>query len=147
MDIRNIFRVIAILTVLGAMMGCKSIPVSGSVNRVAEFLRATANYAPTDSRATEVEVALEPKESVFGELDQFFSEAPAGAENKLDNSPWGERAEIVVLAPYYAASGRQCRRLTVKLVSSKQVLDELVCGTAAGYWVPVRAVIYHKKAL
>jgi len=150
LDIRNIFRIATILMVLGAMLGCKSVPVSDSVNRVAEFLQATANYTPTANSATKAKVeavVVEPKESIFGELDQFFSNAPAGAKNKLDKSPWGESAEIVAFAPYYAASGRQCRRLKVKLVSSKQVLDELVCDTAAGYWVPVRAVTRHKEAL
>lgn len=142
MDIRNIFRLPAILVVSGAMIGCTSAPVSNSVNRVAEFLRLTSS-----TEVYAAEASMGPKESIFGELDQFFNDAPAGAKNKLDKSPWGESAEIVVFAPYYAASGRQCRRLEVKLVSSKQILDELVCDTTAGYWVPVRAVTHHKEAL
>lgn len=142
MNTRNFLKIIATLVVSGAMTGCKSIPVSDSVNRVAEFLRLTSS-----TEVYAAEVVMEPKESIFGELDQFFNDAPAGAKNKLDNSPWGESAEIVVSAPYYAASGRQCRGLKVKLVSSKQIEDELVCNTATGYWVPVRAVTHHKEAL
>ncbi len=142
LNIRNIFRITAILVVSGAAIGCKSMPVSDSVNRVAEFLRLTSS---TEDYAAEA--VVEPKESLFGELDQFFNDAPAGAEKKLDKTPWGERAEIVVSAPYYAASGRKCRGLKVKLVASKQMRDELVCDTASGYWIPVRAVTHHKETL
>jgi len=142
LNIGKIFRRVAVLAVLGAITGCKSMPVSDGVNRVAEFLRLTSS-----NEVYAAEAAIEPKESLFGELDQFFNEAPAGAEKKLDHTPWGEGAEIVVSAPYYAASGRKCRGLKVKLVSSKQARDELVCDTASGYWVPVRAVTHHREDL
>jgi len=140
LNISNPFKIAATVVILGVMTGCQSMPVSEGVNRVAEFLKLTSS---TEVYAAEV---AEPKESFFGELDQFFSDASAGAVKQLDKSPWGESAEVVVLTPYYAASGRKCRRLTVTLNSSKQTLDELVCDTASGYWVPVRAITRHKEA-
>lgn len=66
------------------------------------------------------------------DLSGFLARSPAGAVVNLADSPLGENIEVVAEAPYYAASGRECRRLQVEAADgpSRQVV---ACESAQGW--------------
>jgi len=69
---------------------------------------------------------------------EFLETAPASAVIKLTQSPWGPNVEVTVGEPYFAASGRQCRklRLTGNAVETHRAL---ACRADKG-WVEQRLV-------
>lgn len=71
-------------------------------------------------------------------LNGFLSQAPAGAVISLAESPWGSHVEITADAPYFAASGRECRRLHI--VSVNTGARRAVACEAADGWVAQRLI-------
>ena len=69
----------------------------------------------------------------------FLTQAPAGAVLNVPESPWGNNVEVVADDAYLAASGRECRKLTVVAVDANNARSALVCKTPNG-WVNQRVV-------
>lgn len=74
------------------------------------------------------------------ELSAFFETAAAGASTQATVSPWGEQVQITTAEIYDAASGRSCRRITVR--SPMDVPQQgLVCRSQPQQWVKVRMLV------
>lgn len=58
----------------------------------------------------------------------------------LSDSPWGSEATVYAHAPYYAASGRTCRELTIELKGARR--PGLVCQLPREGWESVRVLHY-----
>ncbi len=73
------------------------------------------------------------------ELSGFFEDAASGAVHLAASSPWGDRVEITAAALYDAASGRQCRDLSVQ---SQHIaaMPAIVCRIQPGQWESVRPI-------
>lgn len=65
-------------------------------------------------------------------LNGFLAQAPAGAVVSLAESPWGANVEITADAPYFAASGRECRKLTI-LRANDSTRQVVACETPDGW--------------
>lgn len=65
-------------------------------------------------------------------LNGFLAQAPAGAVISLAESPWGASVDIIADEPYYAASGRQCRRLQV-MSTSGAIRQAVACEAVSGW--------------
>ncbi len=71
-----------------------------------------------------------------GAFQSMLSHEPAGTLARLEHSPWGENVEVVLHAPYHAASGRICRDVTVS--SNGMRRPALVCQRRDQAWEPAR---------
>lgn len=69
-------------------------------------------------------------------FQSLLSDEPAGTSAHLEHSHWGENVEVVLHAPYHAASGRICRDVTVS--SDDMRRPALVCQRRDGTWEAVR---------
>lgn len=66
------------------------------------------------------------------DLAGFLTQSPAGGVTTLPESPWGRGVEVTAEAPYDAASGRVCRRLTL-LSADSDVRQAVACETSGGW--------------
>lgn len=82
------------------------------------------------------DTATDPAESAT--LSQLLNREPADTLITLSNSPWGANLRIVLHETYAAASGRNCRRLTIE--PEGQSRPALVCQAPKNLkeWLPVR---------
>ncbi|PMR70769.1 hypothetical protein CR158_03110 [Halomonas heilongjiangensis] len=65
-------------------------------------------------------------------LSGFLSRSPGGAVITLAESPWGRDVEVVADEPYHAASGRECRRLSI-VSASTGPQQAVACESAQGW--------------
>ncbi|EAR21668.1 DVU3141 family protein [Nitrococcus mobilis] len=79
-----------------------------------------------------------PRSALPAAFETFLASAPAGGRVVLADSPWGPEATVYAHAPYYAASGRTCRELTIELTSTRR--PGLVCQLPHGAWESVRVL-------
>lgn len=72
------------------------------------------------------------------ELRELLEREPADTLVSLTNSPWGRNVQVLLHETYAAASGRNCRRLTVE--PEGRSYPALVCRHPknAKDWAPVR---------
>ncbi|GAA3528285.1 hypothetical protein GCM10022394_04300 [Zobellella aerophila] len=73
------------------------------------------------------------------ELNNYLASAVTGSVVTLKHSPWGSNVQIQASTPYFAASGRTCRKLDVTLPSG-DTQQHIVCQTGQNTWAPVRPV-------
>ncbi len=73
------------------------------------------------------------------ELNRFFESAASGTSFQADASPWGKEVEIIVATAYDAASGRQCRDISIRDHSTETV-DGIVCRIQPGLWESIRPI-------
>jgi surface antigen len=78
-------------------------------------------------------------------VQTFLEQAPAGGSAVFPHSPWGAAATVQVQAPYYAASGRTCRELTIESYGVRQ--PGLACRQAKGRWQQVRVLQHTGRPL
>lgn len=73
------------------------------------------------------------------EIGRFIEDAATGAVLLVASSPWGDEVEITTAALYDAASGRQCRDLSVQ---SQHIaaMPAIVCRIHSGQWESVRPI-------
>lgn len=76
---------------------------------------------------------------VDANLSGFLEQAPPGAVTDLPTSPWGANVMVSVEAPYYAASGRVCRKMRIESARGP-VAPQVACETASGQWAVRRQV-------
>lgn len=76
---------------------------------------------------------------VGASLSGFLNEANRGEVVRLAQSPWGPGVNVHSGQPYYAASGRICRELTVQGSGGERV--QIACKTANDQWVTRRQII------
>jgi len=71
-------------------------------------------------------------------LRQLLDHEPANTLITLADSPWGSNVQVLLHEPYAAASGRNCRRLTIE--PEGQSYPALVCQHPQKNqdWAPVR---------
>ncbi|GHE20576.1 hypothetical protein GCM10017767_10970 [Halomonas urumqiensis] len=65
-------------------------------------------------------------------LNGFLAQAPAGAVVNLAESPWGANVEVIADAPYFSASGRECRKLRIVTANASN-RQAVACETAEGW--------------
>ncbi|MGM1053159.1 MAG: DVU3141 family protein [Pseudomonadota bacterium] len=65
-------------------------------------------------------------------LNGFLAQAPAGAAISVAESPWGANVDVIADEPYFAASGRECRKLRV-MSASGTVRQAVACEAASGW--------------
>ncbi|MAR74089.1 MAG: hypothetical protein CME78_17920 [Halomonas sp.] len=75
-----------------------------------------------------------------GDLSQFLAQTPAGSATTLSSSPWGANVEVVADSPYFSASRRICRHLTVTRRSNGDRLAAVACKSGEGAWFTSRLV-------
>ncbi|MDN5872411.1 MAG: hypothetical protein L0H73_17075 [Nitrococcus sp.] len=80
----------------------------------------------------------EPRSALPAALQTFLARAPAGSSVVLAASPWGARASVYAHTPYYAASGRICRDLTIEQAGRRR--PGLVCRLPRGGWESARVL-------
>ncbi|WP_232818187.1 DVU3141 family protein [Zobellella maritima] len=90
----------------------------------------------TDSAGNSPE-AISPE----SDLNNYLSSAVTGGVASLKHSPWGSNVQVRAGAPYFAASGRTCRKLDVTLPSG-DTQQHIVCRTGQNTWTPVRPVTH-----
>ena len=66
-------------------------------------------------------------------LSGFLAQAPAGAVVALAESPWGRDVEVIADAPYYAASGRECRHLRIVSARDDGTHQAVACHGTSGW--------------
>ena len=84
-------------------------------------------------------LAAKPDNRPPSPLARFLEQAPAGATSSFEQTPWGAGVEVTAEDPYFAASGRSCRSLQVRLKQGP-VMPMLACRVGKGTWESVRAV-------
>ena len=112
------------LLLLLSLVGCSAVRLNSSRTSVPGDASTLKTADPAVSQQT---------------LAHFLSSASPLLSARFSNTPWGENVSLQAEAPYYAASGRYCRRLLVQAdtgVSSRQ----LACDTGQGDWTAVRPV-------
>ncbi|GAA3712616.1 hypothetical protein GCM10022421_19910 [Oceanisphaera sediminis] len=72
------------------------------------------------------------------ELNQYLSSATANAA-VLASSPWGPKVQIMAGQPYFAASGRTCRKLQVSQPNGN-TQHQIACKADTGNWTLTRPV-------
>lgn len=61
--------------------------------------------------------------------------APPGAVETVDDPDFGGTVEISVLQQYAAASGRDCKRVTIRNLATGRLSSRVACAGSAGwYW-------------
>ncbi|WP_367399246.1 DVU3141 family protein [Halomonas sp. DN3] len=74
------------------------------------------------------------------DLTRFLAQNPAGSATTLSSSPWGANVDVVADAPYFSASRRICRHLTVTRRSNGDRLAAVACKSGEGAWFTNRLV-------
>ncbi|MBS8270397.1 hypothetical protein DYI26_16935 [Halomonas litopenaei] len=74
------------------------------------------------------------------DLSRFLAQTPAGSATTLSSSPWGANVEVVADSPYFSASRRICRHLTVTRRSNGDRLAAVACKSGEGAWFTSRLV-------
>lgn len=121
------------LSTLKRMPGCVMlvlgmITISGCTASNNFYSRSAATHSVPDSQG-----------AFSSELNAYLSSAAAGSTLALAHSPWGSNVLLQAEPPYFAASGRTCRELTVSTaVGGMQ--NSIVCQSGQGSWDTVRPV-------
>ena len=110
--------------VISGATGCAQLPVAKPETQVQQA-------APS--------MAAKPDNRLPSPLARFLEQAPAGATSSFEQTPWGAGVEVTAEDPYFAASGRSCRSLQVRLKQGP-VMPMLACRVGKGTWESVRAV-------
>ncbi|MBF7051778.1 hypothetical protein IOC61_00340 [Halomonas sp. KAO] len=79
-----------------------------------------------------------PGKSLDANLSGFLEQAPPGAVTELPQSPWGPNAMVHVEAPYFAASGRVCRKMRIETPRGR-ITPRVACESV-GAWEAKRLV-------
>lgn len=77
--------------------------------------------------------------SLDASLARFLTDASAGSVTVLPSSPWGANAEVQADAPYFAASRRICRHLTIRRANAERMVA-VACRGEQGNWTSDRLV-------
>ncbi|CAM3612009.1 DVU3141 family protein [Halomonas lysinitropha] len=77
---------------------------------------------------------------VDANLNGFLAQSRGGAAIQLAKSPWGRDVEVLAETPYFAASGRPCRELSIRRPGRQAEQGAIACETASGNWVVRRQV-------
>ncbi|SHM04229.1 DVU3141 family protein [Vreelandella subglaciescola] len=114
----------------------------------AAVLLAGCAQAPFNSPASEQGYVLsgdnaQPIQNVT--LNGFLDQTPGNSAVTAATSPWGNNVEVVAEARYFAASGRECRKLRI-VTASQQTRQALVCRGPNG-WVEQRLVTQTAKGV
>ncbi|WP_085920317.1 DVU3141 family protein [Halomonas sp. CSM-2] len=97
---------------------------------------ASQNNAASGS----VVAGSEQGKPVDANLNGFLAQSNLGETLQLERSPWGNNVNVTADAPYFSASGRVCRKLTVQQVGRNDDQAAIACETANGSWAVRRQV-------
>lgn len=95
-------------------------------------------YAQHDSAYGSVISGGEQGTPVGASLSSFLNEANRGEAVRLAQSPWGPGVNVYSGQPYFAASGRICRELTVQGNGGERAV--IACKAADDQWVARRQI-------
>jgi len=74
------------------------------------------------------------------ELQQFLQKASERSTRLFEQTPWGEKTEVMITSRYYAGSGRVCAQLQV--ASAKAVTQAAIACKQNNQWERVRPVTH-----
>lgn len=103
-------------------------------------LSGCALQPASQSNSGSVVAGSEQGKLVDANLNGFLAQSNLGETLQLERSPWGNNVNIKADAPYYAASGRVCRKLTVQQIGRNDDQGAIACETATGDWMVHRQV-------
>lgn len=92
------------------------------------------------SASGSVVAGSEQGKPVDANLSDFLAQSHLGETLQLARSPWGNNVSVSAGTPYYAASGRVCRELTVQQMGRNDDQAAIACETATGNWMVRRQV-------
>lgn len=95
-------------------------------------------YAQHDNTSGSVIAGGDQGTPVGASLSGFLNEANRGEAVRLAQSPWGPGVNVYSGQPYYAASGRTCRELTVQGNGGERAV--IACKMADDQWVTRRQI-------
>lgn len=117
----SVYRMAAVLAAGVLLAGCAQGPYGAS--------GGDRGYVLSHDGARPIENAT---------LNGFLNQTPGNSAVTAATSPWGNNVEVVAESRYFAASGRECRKLRV-VTPSRETRKVLVCRTDNG-WVEQRLV-------
>jgi hypothetical protein len=74
-----------------------------------------------------------------GDISTFLASAAPFSISEFPSTPWGKNVLLRMGEPYFSASGRNCRKITVLDIEGNESL-QLACEFRDGSWEPVRLV-------
>jgi hypothetical protein len=81
------------------------------------------------------------QQALPSELNAYLSSAANFSAKSLPLSPWGSNVLVMAQEPYFAASGRTCRELTITS-STEHISYAIVCQIEKGNWNTVRPITH-----
>lgn len=76
--------------------------------------------------------------TLSAEVSEFLSSSAGESTRYFASTYWGDNVELTTDVAYYAASGRNCRQVTVASVAGTSASRWLACDGGNGQWVAVR---------
>lgn len=118
---QTVYRMASVLAAGVLLAGCAQAPYDASDRE--------RGYVLSHDGARPIENAT---------LNGFLDQTPGNSAVTASTSPWGNNVEVVAESRYFAASGRECRKLRI-VTPSRETRKVLVCRTDNG-WVEQRLV-------
>ncbi|WP_181068144.1 DVU3141 family protein [Oceanisphaera arctica] len=97
-------------------------------------LRHNIPSSPTDSAVNQ-----NSQKALSSDLNAYLSSTTNVSSISLTHSPWGSNVLVLAQQPYFAASGRTCRELTITSTTGT-ISYTIVCQVDHGSWNTVRPV-------
>ncbi|NVK43980.1 MAG: hypothetical protein HWE39_22285 [Oceanospirillaceae bacterium] len=72
------------------------------------------------------------------EVSEFLATGAGQSTRYFASTYWGDNVELTTDSIYYAASGRNCRQVTVNTMTGTSASRWLACDAGNGLWVAVR---------
>jgi len=76
--------------------------------------------------------------TLSAEVSEFLSSSAGESTRYFASTYWGDNVELTTDTAYYAASGRNCRRVLVSTMTGSDNGRWLACQQGDGEWVAVR---------
>lgn len=89
--------------------------------------------SPAPQEGGSVVAGQQPGRALDANLSGFLAQSSPGAVITLAESPWGAGVTIIGGAPYHAASGRTCRRLTIEGSRRGETYQAVACEALDGW--------------
>ena len=89
---------------------------------------------PTDAAANQ-----NSQKSLSSDLNAYLSSTTNVSSISLAQSPWGSNVWVLAQQPYFAASGRTCRELTITS-AMENISYAIVCQVDQDSWNTVRPI-------
>lgn len=103
------------------------------------FVVGCANLPTSNNQVPKTESKMVSDSVLEERISAFLTSAAPLAVWEFASTPWGNDVLVQASEPYFSASGRYCRKLTVTDISGIYSL-QLACEIRRGSWEAVRLV-------